>query len=300
MPRQPALMRHFAPRVGRIAWAAPGGDRFLSGPCQPCQLGPDSGLWPRLGRGVVESHGHKAKCPKTKCPKIKWGSALLPAPTVAAAGTLAFQRLSSPRPSAVPCPSVSRSFERSASGPLGRPVLPASRLFLSVSAFSPAASAVPDRMGLAVAGAVAACLPRYRVSGCCWRVAFSCPSSTAPCGASLAGLAFGRIPQGEEGPFRASRRAAPRLAIAGRCPRFCNHRPCRIRLASGRRSGIRNRSFRSAIRLFQNAPQHAESGFIAYFSVRPDREIYTFGSVPCGAFPKLLFPLDKVDAAPRP
>ena len=195
MPRQPARIRHFAPRVGRIAWAAPGSDSFLSGPCQPCQLGPDSGLWLRLGTGVRKTHG-----PKTKCPKTKWGSALLPAPTVAAAGTLAIQRLSSPRPSAVPCPSVSRSFERSASGPLGRPVLPASRLFLSASTFSPAAYAVPDRMGLAVAGAVAACLPRYRVSGCCWRVAFSCPSGTAPVCASLAGLAFGRIPKGKKGP----------------------------------------------------------------------------------------------------
>jgi hypothetical protein len=122
-----------------------------------------------------------------------------------------------------PAPELTASFRRSL--PFGAPtfrnrVLPVCPAFparplggLAVPDRAPgtAASAVPDRMGLAVAGAVAAhpALPR---SGCCWRVSFSGPSGTAPSGSSLAGLAFGRIPQGEKGPFRASRRAAPGLA----------------------------------------------------------------------------------------
>ena len=106
---------------------------------------------------------------------------------------------------------------------------------------------------------------RFRVLGCCWRVSFSGPSSTAPFGAALAGFAFGRIPQGEKGPSARLGILPLASAFAGLCPRSCDHWPCRISLASGRRSGIRSQSFRCAIRRFQCAPQHAENGFNAYF-----------------------------------
>lgn len=103
----------------------------------------------------------------------------------------------------------------------------------------------------------------------------------------------------KKGPSARVWRAAPRAASAGSCPRSCDHRPCRIRLASGRHSGIRNRSFRSAIRPLQSAPQHAGTGFNANFSIRSDQKISAFRSAPCGSFFKLRFPFDKTDAAPR-
>lgn len=116
--------------------------------------------------------------------------------------------------------------------------------------------------------------PRCRVSCRCWRVSFSAPSGTAPSGSALARLAFGRtVPPVVEGPFRSSRRAAPCSVSADFATRSCDLGPCRIHFASGRRSGFRNRSFRSAIRPFQNAPQHVGTGFNAYFSVRPDQEL---------------------------
>ena len=209
-------------------------------------------------------------------PKHKWGPALLPAPTVAAAGTLAFQRLSSPRPSAVPCPSepppFGAGFFRSAphsrqSRWAGLPFL-TGRLVLRRPQFLTAwawQSLVPMPP-----------LPRCRVRRCCWRVASSGPSGTAPSGASLSGLAFGRIPQGEKGP--SARLDVLPLAWrgAGCGPRSCNHRPCRVSPAAGRRSGIRNRPFRLAFRRFQNAPQHPGNGFIANFPFRSDQRISAF------------------------
>lgn len=230
---------------------------------------------------------------------------MLPAPTVAAAGTLAFQRLSSPRPSAVPCPSVpvlsNGSFFRtmhlrsaSPSGPsreagssfpalhsgLRRPQ------FLTAWAWQSLAP-VPHS-------------PRCRASCCCKRVSFPLPQATLP-PVRPCDLAFGRyLPRGEKGPSAQSGVLPLASASAGCCPRSCDHRPCRISLASGRHFGLRSQSFRFAIRPSQNAPQHAGSGFNTYFPVRPDREIYAFQSVPCGASFRLRFPLDKTDAAPRP
>ena len=142
---------------------------------------------------------------------------MLPAPTVAAAGTLAFQRLSSPRPSAVPCPSapalaigfppvrfaVWRPPQAGSSVPAPPSVLRRPQ-FLTTWAWQSLVPLPPSA--------------RFRVSGCCWRVSFSGPSGTAPFGAALAGFAFGRIPQGEKGPFGASRRAVPRSAFAGAAP----------------------------------------------------------------------------------
>ena len=212
--------------------------------------------------------------------------------------------------SRIPAPELTASFRRSlpfgsrscdwvSSGPLRRLAPPASGFFRSGSAFSPAASAVPDHMGLAVAGAVATfrAFPRFWLLLACFLLrSFGHRSlRRCPCGLCLRT----DPPRGKRALRRVSA-CCPSLGVCRRCPRSGDHRPCRISLASGRRSGIRNRSFRCAIRRFQCAPQHAENGFNAYFSVRSDWFIFAFGSVPCGSFPKLHFPLDKADAAPRP
>ena len=139
-------------------------------------------------------------------------------------------------------------------------------------------------------------LPRVRLLRACF---LRFPSGAAPAGSALRPRHWTVPPSGREGPFRAFWRAAPRLRLSRLCPRSCDHRSRRISFASGRQSGIRNRPFRFAIRLFQNAPQHAESGFNTYFPVRLDQEISAFRSVPCGAFLGLHFPLDKTDAALR-
>lgn len=217
--------------------------------------------------------------------------------------------------SGIPAPELTASFRRSlpfGCRPFERPVLsndappvrfavqsfPRGGLFLLGSAFSPAASAVPDRMGLAVAGARAAfaALPRLLLLQACFLLS---SVGAAPSGPAWLPRLQTVPPSGRQGPFRASWRAAPCSASAGACHRSCDHGPCRIRFAPGRQSGIRNRPFRFAIHPFQNAPQHAGTGFIAYFPVRSDRSIFTFKSVPCGSHSRLRFPLDNVDAAPR-
>jgi len=282
MPRESNAISPFGVplRQGRRGWA--GADSLSSGLCQLCQP-PAAATAARLLPGL----------------ESKWGPALLPAPTVAAAGTLAFQRLSSPRPSAVPCPSEPPPCGKGSSGLpfVSRPSRWAGVPFLS-------GRLVLRRPQFLTAWAWQSLvplppLPRRRVRRCCWRVASLGPSGTAPSGSALARLAFRRIPQGEKGPFRASRRAAPRVRLCRLRPRSCDHRPCRISLASGRRSGIRNRCFRLAFPRFQSAPQHAGNGFIANFPFRSDREIFAFQSVPCGASFRLRFPLDKTDAAPE-
>lgn len=51
---------------------------------------------------------------------------------------------------------------------------------------------------------------RCRASGCCGRVSFFAPSGTAPSGAALARLAFGRtVPPVKKGPFRAGLACCP-------------------------------------------------------------------------------------------
>lgn len=211
--------------------------------------------------------------------------------------------------SGFPAPELTASFRRSlpfgshpsgrySSSPLGRPVLPASRSFPFRSAFSPAASAVPDHMGLAVAGARATvrALPRLLPLRACFLVpSFRRRSLRSGLAASPSDV----LPRGRQGSFRRSGVLPLASASAGRCPRSCDHRPCRIRFASGRHSGIRNRSFRSALRPFQSAPQHAGTGFNAYFPVRSDWSISACYSVPCSSFLRLRFPLDKTDAALR-
>ena len=192
-------------------------------------------------------------------PKTKWGSALLPAPTVAAAGTLAFLRLreraSFRRPLSFG-PILTGKVLRFAD--LSGPSCWAGASFLVSYQFCGVRSsgAVPGRMDPAFAEAVAACraLPRFGLLlACCLFRPFRHRSLRS----SLSASPSDGPPSGRKGPFRAFWRAAPRFASADACPRSFNLRPCRIRLASGRHSGIRNRSFQLAIRRFQNEPQPA-------------------------------------------
>lgn len=116
--------------------------------------------------------------------RIKWGPASLPAPTVAAAGTLAFQRLSSPRPSAVPCPSVPT---RRGGTP---PVRSAFRSFLQGRRFLLAQPSVLRRPQLLTTWAWQSLVPvpqspRCRASCRCERVSLSRPSGDAPSGPAL-------------------------------------------------------------------------------------------------------------------
>jgi len=111
----------------------------------------------------------RAKVRPSRTPKANGGRHCCRPPLSPLLARLHIQRLSSPRPSAVPCPSVS-----ALSDGLLKSALPsgpsASRGFLVRLAFSPAASAVPDHMGLAVAGAVAtfSVLPRVlSLLACC-------------------------------------------------------------------------------------------------------------------------------------
>lgn len=155
--------------------------------------------------GPGANQGLKTKCSKTKRPKTKWGPALLPAPTVAAAGTLAFQRLSSPRPSAVPCPSVPVL----ANGPFFRTMhlrsaSPSGPSRVAGSSF-PALHSGLRRPQFLTAWAWQSLAPvphspRCRASCCCVRVSFAHPRATLP-PVRPCGLAFGRyLPRGEKGP----------------------------------------------------------------------------------------------------
>jgi hypothetical protein len=292
---------------GRRGRAGPAS--FRSGLCQPCQPVPETGR----GAGLLAGRGPAARCRSNKAPERKWGPVLLPtppkgqnkwgpaflpAPTVAAAGTLAFQRLSSPRPSAVPCPSdcvLSNGLP---------PVRFAVRSRLQAGVSLSAQPSVLRRPQFLTAWAWQSLVPvphsaRCRASCRCERVSLRSSSGAAPVSPAFRPHLRTVPPVGRQGPFRAVWRAAPRSASAGLCPRSCDLRPFRISLASGRHSGLRSQSFRFAFRRFQSAPQHAESGFIAYFSVRPDWKISAFQSAPCSAFLRLCFPLDKTDAAPR-
>ena len=178
----------------------------------------------------------------------------------------AFQRLSSPRPSAVPCPSVPTRWGGTP------PVRWAFRSFLLGRRFRLAQPSVLRRPQFLTTWAWQSLvpvphLPRCRVSCRCERVSLSRPSGDAPSGSALRPCLRTYSLGGGKGPSARVWRAAPRSASAGRCPRSCDHRPCRFHFAPGRHSGIRNQSFRFAIHPFQNAPQHAETGFNTYFPV---------------------------------
>ncbi len=114
-------------------------------------------------------------------------------------------------------PFGSRPFERYSSSPLRRPVPPASRRFLVRSAFSPAASAVPDHMGLAVVGArtTFCALPRVLPLRACF---LPCPLGDAPSGSASRPRHRTILPSGRKGPFRAVWRVAP-------CFRVCRVLP---------------------------------------------------------------------------
>lgn len=95
---------------------------------------------------------------------------MLPAPTVAAAGTLAFHRLRERASCRCSLPFGPILSDRDPPVRFAVPVRPASRRFLFGSAFGYAAPAGSGRMGLAVAGAVAACcaLPRFGLLRACF------------------------------------------------------------------------------------------------------------------------------------
>lgn len=140
-------------------------------------------------------------------------------------------------------------------------------------------------------------LPRSLLLRACFLALLRAPlPQVQPCG-----FAFGRfLPQGEKGPSARSGVlplapllpvGAPGLATIGLAA-SASLRDANPASGTGH-SGLR-------VRHFQSAPQHAESGFNAYFPVRPDWSTSAFRSVPCGSFLQLRFPLDKTDAAPRP
>ena len=207
--------------------------------------------------------------------KTKWGSALLPAPTVAAAGTLAFKRLSSPRLSAVPCPSDFLLADRDPPVRFAVRFLPQAGLSFVPPRSVLAASAVPDHMGLAVAGAVAAV--RALPLSLPLRACFLDPSRAPLPSAWPQSPAPGRNPRGDKGPV-----AFPCASVRVLC--------CRAQFsafgaeafaASDLLSGTPVRHPKPAFpilpfRRSQSAPQHAESGFIADLSGRPDQDFLLF------------------------
>lgn len=182
--------------------------------------------------------------------------------------------------SGFPAPELTASFRRSlpfGSHPSGGtpPVRSAFRSFLQGRRFLLAQPSVLRRPQFLTTWAWQSLVPvpqsaRCRASCRCERVSLSRPSDDAPSGPALRPRLRTYSLRGGKGPSALVWRAAPRSASAGRCPRSSDHRPCRFRFTSGRHSGIRNRSFRPAIRPFQSAPQHAGTGFNAYVPVRPD------------------------------
>lgn len=185
---------------------------------------------------------------------------MLPAPTVAAAGTLAFQRLSSPRPSAVPCPSDPT---RLGGTP---PVRFAVRSLLHAEASLSAQPSVLRRPQFLTTWAWQSLVPVPQSARCrafcrCERVSLRFSSGRRSLRSGLAASPSDVLPRGRQGPFRASWRAAPRSAFAGSCPRSCDHRPCRIRFTSGRHSGIRNRPFRFALHPFRKRASAHQNWF---------------------------------------
>ncbi len=273
---------------------------FCSGPCQLCQPGPGAGHCGRFREGGARmAEAQKRDARKSKCQKQNGGRHCCRPPLSPLLARLLSIACANAHLAAVPCP-----LDPSSRTGILRSALPF-RSVLQAGASCSAQPSVMRRLLVRAAWAWQSLVPlppaaRCRASGCCGRVSFLAPSGSAPLGAALARLAFGRtVPPVEKGPFRTFWRAAPRAASAGSCPRSSDHRPCRIRLASGRHSGIRNRSFRSAIRPFQSAHQHAGTGFNANFSAQSDQKISAFISVPCGLLFTLHFPLGRTDAAPR-
>lgn len=130
--------------------------------------------------------------------------------------------------SGIPAPELTASFRRSlpfgshprgrySSSPLSRPVLPAGQALPSCSAFSPAASAVPDHMGLAVAGARAAvpALPRFLPLRACFLVpSFRRRSLRSGLAASPSDV----LPRGRQGPFRTGLACCPSLRFRRSVP----------------------------------------------------------------------------------
>ena len=215
--------RQFARCAGTAAWIAAEADSFRSGLCQPCQPDPDPGHGAGLLKAGDRSRSLRLECLNSKCPKSKWGPASLPAPTVAAAGTLAFQRLSSPRPSAVPCPSVPvlsngpllRAAHLRSASPSGR-----SRVAGSSRSALPSVLRRPQFLTAWAWQSLAPVphSPRYRASCRCKRVSFALPRATLP-PVRPGGLAIGRYPPwGEKGPSAQSGVLPLALHLLGAAP----------------------------------------------------------------------------------
>lgn len=311
MPCESQQFLYFAHPAGTAEGSAKGARVFAQDCVNPVNLPPPRGFGAARagGRGGGSSGWESAGRRHDQRPQKQMHQKQMPQKQMRA-GIAAGPHCRRCWHSGFPAPELTASFRRSlpfgshpsgrySSSPLSLPVLPAGQALPSCSAFSPAASAVPDHMGLAVAGARATvfALPRFLPLRACFLVPSFRRRSLRP---GLAASPSDVLPRGRQGPFRRSGVLPLASASAGRCPRSCDHRPCRFRFASGRRSGIRNRSFRSAFRPFQSAPQHAGTGFNAYFPVRSDWSISACYSVPCGSFLWPRFPLDKTDAAPRP
>lgn len=182
-----------------------GAGSLCSGLCQPCQpCAAAIGLQGGAGAGRIswpETNEGRHCCRPPLSPLLAPGS---PAPEL----TASFRRS---------LPFSSHPLGRYSSSPLSRPVLPAGQALPSCSAFSPAASAVPDHMGLAVAGARASvrALPRFLLLRACFLVPSVRRRSLR---SGLAASPSDVLPRGRQGPFRAFWRAAPRFRFRRSVP----------------------------------------------------------------------------------
>lgn len=205
MPRESEQFCHFTPRAGRGGGASRGLAVFALDCVNPVNLTP----WRAVSR---PGRGGASRVPQTQM----------------RAGIAAGPHCRRCWHSGFPAPELTASFRRSlpfgshpsgrySSSPLSRPVLPAEQALPSCSAFSPAASAVPDHMGLAVAGARAtvSALPRFLPLRACFLVSSFRRRSLR---SGLAASPSDVLPRGEARVLPSVWRAAPRFRFRRSVP----------------------------------------------------------------------------------
>lgn len=205
MPHDSQQFCNFTPRAGRGGGASRGLAVFALDSVNPVNLTPWRAV-SRPGRGganrVPQTQMRAGIAAGPHCRRC-WHSGF-PAPEL----TASFRRS---------LPFGSHPSGRYSSSPLSCPVLPAEQALPSCSAFSPAASAVPDHMGLAVAGARATvrALPRFLPLRACFLVpSFRRRSLRSGLAASPSDV----LPRGRQGPFCSVWRAAPRFRFRRSVP----------------------------------------------------------------------------------
>lgn len=205
MPRESQQFRYSASRAGRVGGGAAGPGFFALDCVNPVNFAP----WWAVSR---PGQGGANRVPQTQM----------------RAGIAAGPHCRRCWHSGIPAPELTASFRRSlpfgshpsgrySSSPLGRLVLPAGQALPSCSAFSPAASAVPDHMGLAVAGARAAfaALPRLLPLRACFLVSSFRRRSLR---SGLATSPSDVLPRGRQGPFRTGLACCPSLRFRWSVP----------------------------------------------------------------------------------